>query len=144
MSRIPTGKPNGRPIKEIDWNLVDELLESGAPGTEIAPHFNMHPDTFYRKVEEEYKMGFSDYSSIKKYQGQSNLRLAQYRKAIGKSNKGDNTLLIWLGKQRLDQKENATQVFVSEDVMQKHEAMMQQLEMLQSERKRADTNINTE
>lgn len=92
-----------RPKKIVDWAKVDELLMAGCLGTEIAAHFDMHHDTFYRKVEEQYGIGFTAYSAEKKAQGDSLLRAAQYAKALGLSDKGDNTLLIWLGKTRLGQ-----------------------------------------
>lgn len=91
-----------RPEKTIDWEKVDQLLLSGCYGNEICPHFDMHPDTFYRRVLEKYNMGFTDYSSLKKSQGDSLLKAKQFEKAM----KLDNTMLIWLGKQRLGQKEN--------------------------------------
>ncbi len=70
-------------------------------GTEIAPHFDMHVQTFYNKVLEQYKMCFTEYSALKRQQGDSILRAKQYEKAM----KLDNTMLIWLGKNRLGQKE---------------------------------------
>lgn len=97
-----------RPEKPIDWKLVDDLLLAGCHGTEIAPHFDMHPDTFYRRVEEQYNMGFTDYSSQKKFKGDSILRAVQYKKAV----KGDNSMLIWLGKNRLKQTDSPQEISV--------------------------------
>lgn len=94
-----------RPEKPIDWERVDELLMAGCKGTEICPHFDMHPETFYRKVEEKYNIGFTAYCALKRSQGDSLLKETQFLKALGLSDKGDNTLLIWLGKVRLEQKE---------------------------------------
>ena len=48
-----------RPEKPIDWDLVDELLMVGCLGTEIAPHFNLHPETFYDRVLANYGIGFT-------------------------------------------------------------------------------------
>lgn len=95
----------GRPEKPIDWEEVDDLLRAGCLGTEVAARFDMHPSTFYDRVLERYKMNFTQYSSQKKADGESILRQVQYLKAIGASEKGDNTLLIWLGKTRLEQRE---------------------------------------
>jgi len=92
----------GRPEKPIDWKKVDQLLIAGCSGTEIAPHFDMHYNTFYNKVQEQYKMGFSEYSALKKEQGDSLLKAKQFEKAMS----GDNSMLIWLGKNRLKQKDN--------------------------------------
>lgn len=95
-----------RPEKEIDWKKVDDLLTAGCLGTEIAGYFDMHPNTFYGKVEDKYKMSFTSYSQEKKAKGESILRAHQYAKALGITEKGDNTLLIWLGKQRLNQRDH--------------------------------------
>lgn len=94
-----------RPEKEIDWNLVDSLLIAGCHGTEIAPHFDMHYSTFYDRVVKKYGISFTDYAQEKRQKGNSNLRYHQYLKALGKTEAGDNSLLIWLGKNRLGQKD---------------------------------------
>lgn len=91
-----------RPEKIIDWELVDQLLIAGCLGTEIAAHFGMNANTFYNRVSDEYNMGFSEYSQQKKSHGDSLIRKAQFDKALER----DNTMMIWLGKQRLGQKEN--------------------------------------
>ena len=93
-----------RPEKPIDWDKVDKLLLAGCIGTQIAPHFNIGADRFYDRVKEEYGMGFTEYSSLKKEHGNSLLLAKQMEKAM--NGNGDNTMLIWLGKQRLGQKEN--------------------------------------
>lgn len=90
-----------RPAKEIDWDLVDELLIAGCLGTEIAPHFDLHPDTFYRRVEDKYSIGFTKYSAEKKSAGDSLLRKKQFDKAL----EGDNSMLVWLGKNRMGQRD---------------------------------------
>lgn len=95
-----------RPEKPIDWKKVDELLMAGCMGTEIAAYFDMHQNTFYARVEQEYNVSFTQFSSEKKSKGESLLRAHQYAKALGLTDKGDNTLLIWLGKNRLNQKDN--------------------------------------
>lgn len=90
-----------RPEKPIDWKKVDKLLMAGCFGTEIAPHFDMHVNTFYDKVKEKFNICFTEYCALKRSQGDSLLKEKQFEKAL----KGDNTLLIWLGKTRLDQKD---------------------------------------
>lgn len=93
-----------RPEKNIDWHKVDQLLLADCMGTEIAPHFDMHPETFYRRVEEKYGMGFTQYCAEKKKSGDSILRAKQYEHAL----KGNITMLIFLGKVRLKQREEDT------------------------------------
>ena len=94
------------PEAYIDWKRVDELLESGSPGTEVAAYFGIHPDTLYLRAKSHYGMGFSDYLHQKRSSGEAKIRYQQFAKAIGLDAKGDNTMLIWLGKARLQQREN--------------------------------------
>lgn len=131
------------PRKEIpiDWKRVDELLEAGCLGTEIASYFGMHPDTFYKRVELQYRMGYSAYSAQKKATGEALIREAQYKKAIKKN---DNTMLVWLGKQRLGQKESPSEHAVSEEIMKYYMEVMNQIATLQSERKIAESNKSNE
>ncbi len=96
----------GRTLLDIDWEKVDQLLISGQKGTEVAAYFGIHPNTFYRKVEEEKKISFSEYLQQKRAHGDGLLKAQQFAKAMGYTDKGDNTLLIWLGKTRLEQKEH--------------------------------------
>jgi hypothetical protein len=99
---IEQKKPNGRPEKPIDWKKVDELLIAGCSGAEIASHFNLTPETLYERTAKEYNKGFSTYSQELRQKGDSLLRHKQFQKAMT----GDNTMLIWLGKNRMGQKEH--------------------------------------
>ena len=89
------------PKTKIDWDYVDKLLQAGCKGTEVAANYGIHPDTFYRLCQEQFNMGFSDYLHQKRACGDAVLRLAQYDLAIS----GDRVMLIWLGKQRLEQRD---------------------------------------
>ncbi len=101
-----------RPEKPIDWKRVDELLMAGCLGTEIASHFDMHHETFYNRIQQQYGMGFTAYCSEKRAKGDSLLRETQYKKAL----KNDNSMLIWLGKQRLEQREPDQRSIQTHDV----------------------------
>lgn len=126
-----------RPEKPIDWERVDRLLEAGCLGTEIAPLFNLHHETFYDRVVKKYGIGFTEYMSQRRSAGDSLIREAQYKKAIKKQ---DNTMLIWLGKQRLGQKETPNEAQFSDEVLNKFAAYMAQLARAQNALK-ADDNI---
>lgn len=91
-----------RPEKPIDWIKVDEFLIAGCKGTEIAPHFDIHVNNFYEKVKDKYGVGFTEYCALKREQGDSLLKAKQFEKAM----KGDNVMLVWLGKNRLKQRDN--------------------------------------
>ena len=95
----------GRPPKPIDWELVDQLLEAGCDGVEVAAEFDMHPQTFYDRVRKEYGMIFTEYAGTKHSKGKGALRLEQHKKAFNYKTKGSTQMLIWLGKVRLGQRE---------------------------------------
>lgn len=95
----------GRPQADIDWKRVDDLLIVGCSGREIAASIGLNPATLYDRCEKDHGIPFSEYSQGKYAKGESILRAHQFAKAIGKTTEGDNTLLIWLGKNRLSQKE---------------------------------------
>lgn len=122
---------NGRPSKPIDWEKCDELLIAGCTGAEVASYFGMHQQTFYNRVIEKHNMSFTEYSYEKKHTGESILRAHQYAKALGLTKDGDNTLLIWLGKQRLNQRETVEEVTVSETASKNFTALIAQLNALQ-------------
>lgn len=117
-----------RPEKTVDWEIVDRLLLAGCPGTEIAGKFGIHANTFYRKVEEVYNISFSEYCQQKFFEGNTILREAQYLKA----KEGDNTMLIWLGKNRLKQADSPQEISVSGEVCANFKALMTQISSLQS------------
>lgn len=91
----------GRPEKVIDWNIVDEYLEAGCPGMEVAAVIGVNESTLYRRCEIEKQVNFSTYAQEKRAKGKSSLRKVQHQLAL----EGDKTLLIWLGKSVLEQKE---------------------------------------
>lgn len=91
-----------RPAIPIDWNMVDRYLESDCTGTEIAGVIGCHPHTLYERCVQEKGITFSEYSAQKRSKGDALLRAKQFAEAM----RGDRGMLIWLGKQRLGQKEN--------------------------------------
>jgi hypothetical protein len=130
-----------RPEKPIDWKKVDDLLMAGCFGTEIASHFDMHPNTFYDRVNAQYNMSFTDYSCQKRQKGDSLIRTKQFEKAL----KGDNVMLVWLGKNRLNQRESAQNDNIDAEILSKYTVMMEQIRKLQdSERNVASINSNAE
>lgn len=95
-----------RPEIKIDWKIADDLLTAGCLGTEVAAYFGMHPETFYDRVQKQYKIGFTEYMQQKRSHGDALIRAQQFAKSIGITKKGDNMMLIWLGKNRLNQNDN--------------------------------------
>lgn len=124
-----------RPEIPINWDKVDELLMAGCTGTEVAGFVGVNEDTIYKRVAERYGMCFSAYAAQKKSTGESVLRLHQYLKATGITKKGDNTLLIWLGKQRLGQSEHANESIAPEEILKAFEKLTDQINKAQESRK---------
>lgn len=90
----------GRPEAVIDWDEVDQLLEAGCSGAEIAASIGMSADGFYDRCQADHGILFSLYSQQKRSKGDSMLRKVQFDAAIKDK---DRAMLIWLGKQRLGQ-----------------------------------------
>ncbi|MGD8305100.1 MAG: hypothetical protein PVF17_00465 [Ignavibacteria bacterium] len=118
----------GRPKAKIDWEKVDKLLQAGCFTSEIAAYFGISPDTLYIRCKTDHNMEYSIYSQEKKAKGESLLREAQYKNAM----EGNTPMQIWLGKQRLDQRDKPTDL--DEDgkkLMRKF--MMEMMQELDSE-----------
>lgn len=92
---------------ERDWNKIDDLLIAGCEGTEIASALGITAQTLYAWCKEEKNQTFHDYAQHKRAKGDGLLKAQQFAKAMGLTEKGDNTMLIWLGKTRLKQKEES-------------------------------------
>jgi hypothetical protein len=140
-ARKPSGRPTGNPKVEIDWDKVDQLLLGGCLGTEIAPHFGICDDTLYIRCEKEKGVTWSAYMRQKRSKGDSNLRMKQYQVAMS----GDRSLLIWLGKQRLGQRENEQNVEFTPEQLIQFKAVMEFLDKSQSSAlNKAESNKSSE
>jgi len=89
----------GRKKLVIDWDRVDKSLIAGSNGVQVAAMLGVHPETLYDKCKEEKKVFFSDYLQQKRQEGNDILLGKQFELA----SEGDKMMLIWLGKNRLDQ-----------------------------------------
>jgi hypothetical protein len=90
-----------RPRKEIDWEVVRKLCAMQCTGEEIASFSDIDYDTLQRAVKREFNMSFADYFKKHSANGKISLRRKQYEVATS----GNVPMLIWLGKQYLDQKD---------------------------------------
>ena len=94
-------KKMGRPRIEIDWSQFDKLCHMQCTLSEIASFFDCSEDTIERRVKEEFGVTFAEHYAKKAARGKISLRRKQFETAMA----GNTTMLIWLGKQHLDQKE---------------------------------------
>lgn len=92
-----------RPKIELNWDEFDKLCAIQCTQREIADWFDCSIDTIERAVVREKKTPYADYYEQKASKGKISLRRQQWQLAM----KGDKTMLIWLGKQYLDQNERA-------------------------------------
>jgi hypothetical protein len=92
-----------RPRKEIDWAAVDKLCALQATCEEIAQFIGVSSDTLDRACKREYRIGYAEYFDQKRGAGKISLRRSQWQAAQS----GNPTMLIWLGKQYLGQKDKS-------------------------------------
>jgi hypothetical protein len=105
-----TGKPKldpnaskmGRPRLEIDYEILKKLCVLQCTLEEIAGWFEVSPDTIERRIKEQYGVTFAEYYAKASMRGKIHIR----RKQMQVAKSGNVTMLIWLGKQYLGQKEN--------------------------------------
>lgn len=93
----------GRPKKEINWDELDRLCAIHCTRQEIADWFGVHEDTIDNHCKEVHGVSFSVYYAQNKSKGKMSLRRRQYTKAMD----GDTTMLLWLGKNWLDQSDSS-------------------------------------
>lgn len=104
MARKPTGNPNGRPRKQIDQKLFEELCQIHCTEQEIIHIFKVSEDTLVAWCKRTYGETFLEAYKRLSAGGKMSLRRQQFK--IAETNA---TMAIWLGKQYLGQKD------VSED-----------------------------
>lgn len=95
------GKVTGRPRKEVDWDLIDSLCEIHCTKEEICSILGVCEETLTTRTKEAHDMSFSAYYKNKSAGGKMSLRRTQFDTA----QKGSVPMLIWLGKQWLNQRD---------------------------------------
>ena len=91
----------GRPRKEIDFVQFEKLCSLQCTQKEIAAFFEISHDTLSDRCKEQYGMTFEDVYAEKSQSGKIAVRRAQMQAAMA----GDRTMLVWLGKNMLGQKD---------------------------------------
>ena len=96
----PKRKQNGgrKPIP-IDWKKVQNLIIHGCSGAQCAAQLGISAHTLYDRCKKELQRDFSDFWYEYWEKGNAQLQAKQFQMAM----KGDKTLLVWLGKNRLKQ-----------------------------------------
>jgi len=94
-----------RPLREINWDQVEKLMEAGCTAKQIYTKYRVHRDTFYDRFKSNFEMSFADYSAWACSSGEADLMLMQHAKALNSKASGNVQMLIHLGKVRLGQRE---------------------------------------
>lgn len=94
----------GRPEIEFDMQRVEDFGKLALSNGEMASLFGCHIHTIERRVNDKEGEFWAAYSK-----GLSNTKKALRTKQIQMALSGDRTMLIWLGKQLLDQAEKIEQ-----------------------------------
>jgi hypothetical protein len=89
----------GRRKLNIPWQKVDEYLRCHCTGVEIAASLGCHPQTLYEATFREKNQEWREYANEHYGAGRQLLRVAQFKKAL----EGHYGMLVWLGKQYLNQ-----------------------------------------
>ena len=103
----PTGKPMGRPRKEIDIAEFEKLCYIQATLEEIAGWFECDVKTIEARVRDHYKddegngLTFSEVFAGLRGKGKIGVRRGQFQRAA----KGSDKMLIHLGQQYCNQKD---------------------------------------
>ena len=97
--------------KNVDWDQFDKLCAIMATLSDIAGFFDCSEDTIERAVKRVKKCGFADYIKRKSAKGVVSLRRKQYEIAMT----GNPTMLIWLGKQYLGQRDRQAHELTGKD-----------------------------
>lgn len=99
-------KEMGRPKIVIDWDQFEKLCAMQCTLEEISAWFKCSEDTIERACKREHGVTFADYFKQKRSGGRISLRRKQFEVAMS----GNVTMLIFLGKQYLEQSDKVETV----------------------------------
>ena len=89
----------GRKKILIDWEQVGKMIMAGSNGAQVSASINVDYSTLVRRCEEDLNTNFTEFFNQKRQAGNNLLFNKQFETAM----KGDRGMLIWLGKNRLNQ-----------------------------------------
>lgn len=93
----------GRPRKEVDFRMLDELCQIHCTAEEICAILDLDMETLNKRIREQTGRTFKAYFDRASAGGRASLRRKQFEMALD----GDRMLLMWLGKQVLNQSEKS-------------------------------------
>jgi hypothetical protein len=96
-------KKMGRPLIELDWNKIAAMCKIQCTQEEIAAIYECTIDTLNNQCKKFFNMTFLEFCKEKREDGKASIRRMQYKAAEA----GNSALLIWLGKNYLDQSDKS-------------------------------------
>lgn len=90
-----------RPIKKLNQDEMEKLCQIQCTQLEIADWFGVSIDTVTARCKDWGYKSFPDFYKRNSADGKVSIRRGQFKAAL----KGNPTMLIWLGKQYLGQKD---------------------------------------
>lgn len=131
MEQNKTKAKMGRPKIEIDQCEFEKLCAMQCTLIEISEWFGVSEDTIERWCKRTYKATFADTFKRKSAGGRISLRRKQFEVAMA----GDKTLLVWLGKNWLGQRD------IQEVYAEAGESTIEQIaKMIMDDKKNVDSN----
>jgi predicted site-specific integrase-resolvase len=121
------------PSNKIDKVELENIIKLCPTEKETADWFDVSIDTLYRYLKKNYNECFAEFRD-KRF---SRTRMAIKKKQIEKAMTGDNTMLIWVGKQYLGQSEKIeqrTQLNVEDESKNKKEDILARLDEIVNDR----------
>lgn len=107
----------GRPKKNLtpkEWDSVKYMCMIHCTGEEIAGVMQMDYDTLNRNCKDKYGYPISEYIKRNQANGKMSLRRAQWKSAES----GNPTMLVWLGKQWLGQREQVEMISSNDETIE--------------------------
>jgi hypothetical protein len=117
----------GRPKKEINWQLFEDLCSIQCTQSEIGSVMHLNVDTVHDRVKEHYGRPYSEVYKQYSEVGKSSLRRIQLKLAQKSA-----AMAIFLGKQYLGQKDNDHIIQIPPEMVSNYNRLMNQLGELQS------------
>lgn len=99
MGGYKSGKPPGAPRKEIDLDVAERAASIGCQMEEIAAMLGVGKQCLYDRLKDTPEL--AEVIETGRAKGRGTLRRLQWQRANG----GSDTMLIWLGKQLLGQRD---------------------------------------
>jgi len=112
IKSINSDKKDGRPKIEIDYDQVKRLCQIFCTQEEICNFFGISVDTIERRFQERYGKTFQEKYKQFSVDGKISLRRKQFKRC----EEGSDTMLVWMGKNHLGQKDKNEQEILDHEI----------------------------